>query len=155
VVASWRSNAIDLQVGTQMYEAAFGVRPPTTKFKDSNWLASRIHEAFRLGHLVLLIDPRIDYKSPTQKPQEIEEPEEAPAKPVPSQKKGLEWFRTRLLDEDGKPMAGEEYVVVGSDGAKREGRLDANGEMSIPEILPPGDCSVTFPKIHLNPRKKK
>jgi hypothetical protein len=65
------------------------------------------------------------------------------------------WFRMQLVDEDGDPMAGEDYVVVDSAGATRKGKLDANGQLYIPPILPPGDCTVSFPNIHLNPRKRK
>ncbi len=65
------------------------------------------------------------------------------------------WFRMQLLDEDGEPMAGEDYSVVDSAGAKRKGKLDGNGELYIPPILPPGDCTISFPNVHLNPRKRK
>ena len=67
---------------------------------------------------------------------------------------GLTWFRMRLTDEDDEPMAGEDYVVVDSAGAKREGKLDENGEFFIPPSLPGGECTINFPNIHLNPRKK-
>ena len=67
---------------------------------------------------------------------------------------GLTWFRMGLVDEDGEPMAGEDYEVVDSAGAKHEGKLDANGEFYIPPTLPTGLCSINFPNIHLNPRKK-
>jgi len=67
---------------------------------------------------------------------------------------GLTWFRMQLLDEDGEPMAGEDYVVVDSAGATRKGRLDENGEFYIPPSLPKGECKINFPNIHLNPRKK-
>ena len=59
------------------------------------------------------------------------------------------------LDEDGEPMAGEDYILTDSEGARREGQLDDNGEVYIPPILPPGKCTINFPKIHLNPRKRK
>ena len=67
---------------------------------------------------------------------------------------GLTWFRMAIADEDGEPMAGEDYEVVDSAGATHKGKLDANGEFYIPAILPKGLCSITFPNIHLNPRKK-
>jgi hypothetical protein len=52
-------------------------------------------------------------------------------------------------------MAGEDYVLVDSAGTRKEGKLDADGEVYIPSILPYGDCTISFPNIHLNPRKKK
>jgi hypothetical protein len=61
----------------------------------------------------------------------------------------------RLLDEDGQPMAGEDYVVVDSAGANHKGKLDENGEFYIPPTLPEGECTINFPNIHLNPRKRK
>jgi hypothetical protein len=65
------------------------------------------------------------------------------------------WFRMRLVDEDGTAMADEDYLVVDSAGTRRQGKLDSNGELYIPAILPPGQCTVSFPNIHLNPRKRK
>ena len=55
----------------------------------------------------------------------------------------------------GEPCANEDYVLVDSAGSKRTGKLDSNGEVYIPPILPPGDCTIQFPNIHLNPRKRK
>ena len=77
--------------------------------------------------------------------------------PPPEPPKPVEktWFRAKLVDEEGQPMAGEDYVLVTSDGANRKGKLDANGEVYIPPILPPGDCTISFPNIHLNPLKRK
>lgn len=60
-----------------------------------------------------------------------------------------------LNDEDGEPMAGEDYQVVDSAGATHKGKLDDNGEFYIPPTLPAGNCKIQFPNIHLNPRKKK
>jgi hypothetical protein len=65
------------------------------------------------------------------------------------------WFRARLVDEDGDPMTNEDYILIDTQGAHRKGKLDANGEVYIPPILPPGDCTIRFPNIHLNPRKRK
>jgi len=65
------------------------------------------------------------------------------------------WFQMQLLDEDGDPMANEDYSVIDSAGAHRKGKLDSNGSLFIPPILPPGNCVITFPNIHLNPKKRK
>lgn len=64
------------------------------------------------------------------------------------------WFRCQLLDEDGEPMASEPYVLDDSDGAHREGKLNDQGIVYIPPTLTPGNCRISFPKMHLNPRKK-
>ena len=67
----------------------------------------------------------------------------------------LTWFRVRLVDEDGEPMADEDFIVVDSAGARHEGKLDQNGEFYIPPSIPIGQCTVQFPNIHLNPKKRK
>ena len=68
---------------------------------------------------------------------------------------GKTWFRVRLTDEDGQPMAHEDFIVVDSAGARHQGKLDENGEFYIPPSLPEGKCTVQFPNIHLNPKKRK
>jgi len=65
------------------------------------------------------------------------------------------WFRVQVMDEDGLPMADEDYLLVDSSGAKRQGKLDSNGELYIPPVLPPGNCTFSLPNMHLNPRKRK
>jgi len=65
------------------------------------------------------------------------------------------WFRVRLVDEDGQIMAGEDFIVVDSAGARHEGKLDQNGEFYIPPSIPFGKCTVQFPNVHLNPKKRK
>jgi len=65
------------------------------------------------------------------------------------------WFRVRLLDEDGVPIANEDFIVVDSAGARHEGKLDSNGEFYIEPTIPTGQCTVQFPNIHLNPKKRK
>jgi hypothetical protein len=77
------------------------------------------------------------------------------APPEPPKAPEKTWFRARLLDEEGQPMAGEDYILITTDRAKRKGKLDSNGEVYIPPILPPGNCTISFPNIHLNPLKKK
>jgi len=140
-----------------MYEAVYGrgiMHPLRTEVA---WLADRIHDGFRRGDLVLtpsdwqrtIIGGGGSRKESTQPEEEVK-----PA-PEPAKADDMVWFRARLRDEDGISMAGEDYVLVDSTGARREGKLDANGEVYIPRILPPGDCTISFPKIHLNPRKRK
>jgi hypothetical protein len=59
------------------------------------------------------------------------------------------------MDEDSQSMAGEDYIVVDSAGARHEGKLDQNGEFYIPPSIPDGQCTVQFPNIHLNPKKRQ
>ena len=65
------------------------------------------------------------------------------------------WFKCQLLDEDGEVMDNEPYILDDTNGGHREGKLDDQGTVYIPPLLTPGDCHISFPKIHLNPRKKK
>lgn len=90
----------------------------------------------------------------TQLDQAYDDSQSSPENGV-NQCPGLTWFRMRIVDETGEPMAGEKYVVVDSAGARREGKLDENGELYIPPELPEGQCTINFPEIHFNPRKKK
>ena len=80
--------------------------------------------------------------------------ENAPKDGVKDCPKQLDWYRVRLVDEDGVPMAGEDFIVVDSAGATHKGKLDQNGEFYIPPSIPKGQCTVKFPNIHLNPRKR-
>ncbi len=127
---------------------------------DPGVLAQRIQTALRRGLIVLV---RLEHlagggaEQTDAKPSDGPASKPAPAPPPPELPKKPEktWFRMQLLNEEGSPMAGEDYEVVDSDGAKRKGKLDANGELYIPPVLTPGECSIKFPNIHLNPRKRK
>jgi hypothetical protein len=57
------------------------------------------------------------------------------------------WIEIKLLDEDGVPVAREEYKVVSADGRELSGVLDANGFARVSGIEP-GTCKVTFPRLH-------
>jgi hypothetical protein len=73
--------------------------------------------------------------------------------PTTSKKPEKTWVRFRLLDEDGEPMDEEPYEMVDSNGSQRKGKLDKDGCIYIPSILDPGECTITFPEVHLNPLK--
>ena len=81
-------------------------------------------------------------------------PPSEPAKPKQDPKEKT-WFQIQVLDEEGVPMSGESYTLVDSDGGSHKGKLDGDGKTYIPPILSPGDCTLTLPDIHLNPRKRK
>jgi hypothetical protein len=57
------------------------------------------------------------------------------------------WIEIVLQDEDGKPIANEEYRIVTPDGSERTGRLDGNGYARL-DGLDPGSCDVMFPKLY-------
>jgi uncharacterized Zn-binding protein involved in type VI secretion len=55
-----------------------------------------------------------------------------------------DYVEIELKDEDGNPMAGEDYVVYLSNGEVRQGKLDSNGYMK-EENIPPVFVHVAFP----------
>ncbi len=141
-------------------------------------LEEQIEQAFRNGRLLLLPDEALERKrdgasgsggeaggAPPPASEVDDESETSSSSSssstagddgaAPPKKTEKTWFRATLKDEDGEPMAGEDYTLIDTDGVKREGKLDPNGEVYIPAILPPGQCTISFPNIHLNPRKKK
>lgn len=64
--------------------------------------------------------------SPTEKPPE------APKEVV----KEKTWIEFELLDEDGEPMAGEEYELALPDGSLQKGKLDPKGLVRVAGIDP-------------------
>ena len=135
----------------QIHEAVQTAPQPA----DAAPVAVAIEDAFRNGTLVLLREVRREGGGGgSEKTAE----KSAPAKKAGSSPQKTDektWFRVQLVDEEGQPMKDEDYVVVDSTGTRRTGKLDAKGEMYIPPMLPEGECTVNFPNIHLNPRKRK
>ncbi len=61
-------------------------------------------------------------------------------------KEKVSWVEIKLIDDEGKPMAGEPYQVVLPDGSTvASGTLDENGYAKVNNI-DPGSCKITFPK---------
>jgi len=81
-------------------------------------------------------------------PREAEEAarEEAEAEAAAAQEEEATWLEIELLDDEGKPVPGEQYQVALPDGTIRAGRLDADGRARI-EGLDPGTCKVSFPNL--------
>ena len=57
------------------------------------------------------------------------------------------WIEIHLEDEDGNPIYGEEYKVIEPGGREVTGALDAKGLARI-DGIDPGQCKVTFPRLH-------
>jgi hypothetical protein len=70
------------------------------------------------------------------------EPSE-PGRPEPPEPE-LTWVDISLVDEHGKPVAGEPYRVIDARSQVFEGELDDNGFAHI-EGLVRGECMITFP----------
>lgn len=64
------------------------------------------------------------------------------------------WFEVKLVDTEGKPVAGEAYKVTLPDGSVSEGTLDDKGMARI-EGIDPGSCQVTFPNMDKSVWKPK
>jgi len=63
--------------------------------------------------------------------------------PRPEQK---HWLEIELLDDEGKPIAGELYFVELPDGSKLSGRTDSQGCARV-EDVDPGTAKVSFPDL--------
>ncbi len=64
-----------------------------------------------------------------------------PAEPEPKH-----WLEIELLDDEGKPIAGELYFVEMPDGSKLSGRTDSQGRARA-EDVDPGTAKVSFPDL--------
>jgi hypothetical protein len=56
------------------------------------------------------------------------------------------WIEIELLDDDGKPVAGESYFVELPDGSQLSGRTDGQGRARV-EGVDPGTAKVSFPDL--------
>lgn len=57
------------------------------------------------------------------------------------------WVEIALVDEQGAPVAGEEYWVRTASGTAITGRLNAEGKARVRGVEP-GTCEVTFPNLN-------
>ncbi len=57
-----------------------------------------------------------------------------------------DYIEIELKDQDGKPVANEEYIFYLASGEIRKGKLDGNGYKK-EEKVPKGKYSITFPKL--------
>ncbi len=65
----------------------------------------------------------------------------------PENKDKKSWIEIKLVDEDGKPIAGEPYQIKLPDGTTvADGTLNEKGIARV-EHLDPGTCKVTFPNL--------
>jgi hypothetical protein len=56
------------------------------------------------------------------------------------------WIEIELLDDDGKPVAGEAYFVELPDGSSKSGRTGSDGKARI-DGVDPGTAKVSFPDL--------
>lgn len=75
---------------------------------------------------------------------EVNRATSAPTESVVAKKK-KDWIEIELTDMAGAPVAGERYWIKLTDGAVREGRLDASGRAYFAEI-DSGVCEIRWPE---------
>jgi type VI secretion system secreted protein VgrG len=56
------------------------------------------------------------------------------------------WIEIVLVDEQGRPVEGEDYEVTVPDGTVVTGTLDSKGHARI-DGIDAGTCKVTFPNL--------
>ena len=71
-------------------------------------------------------------------------PTHAPESEENKEKKS--WIEIELVDEAGKPMAGEPYQITLPDGSVDSGSLDDKGFVHV-KNMDPGSCKITFPNL--------
>ena len=65
------------------------------------------------------------------------------------------WIEIELVDEEGKPVPGEEYRITLPDGSTvASGTLDGKGKARV-DGIDPGTCKVTFPNLDQSAWKPK
>ena len=163
-VGQWLDDPLLRRAALEMYESVtgYGASFGSSYQELSEQVKRKLISAFQTGLLVTLVEAREAAASAGVAPADVTEadkvspsPKKSKEEPPPKEKPEKHWFRCQLFDEDGEPMRNEPYKLKDSNGAIREKTLDDEGMVYIPPSLVPGDCTISFPKIHLNPRKKK
>lgn len=87
----------------------------------------------------------------TTTPLQDEEAAAAEAAKEPEEK---HWIEIELLDDDGKPVANEAYLIELPDGSKVTGRTDGEGRARLVNI-DPGTAKVSFPDLEKDAHPKQ
>jgi hypothetical protein len=108
---------------------------------DGKYRVEKVQHAFgRHGYLVNFRAVRIGKKQP---PKGAAAAQKQVQKAKPSESA---WLELELVDDAGRPMAGQRYQVVTHDGQEIEGVLDSKGRAHLIGIKP-GSCSVSYPGL--------
>jgi hypothetical protein len=94
------------------------------------------HEFTRHGYLVRFRAVRTGAKQP---PAPVKQ-QAAAAQQAPKR----HWLQIELVDEQGAPIAGAQYVIKTASGEELLGRLDESGKARI-DGIDSGNCVVKFP----------
>lgn len=68
-----------------------------------------------------------------------------PTKTVDPDKKS--WIEIELVDQNGKPVPNEPYLIELPDGSAVDGNLDGMGLARV-DGIDPGNCKISFPELH-------
>lgn len=114
---------------------------------------SRLHDhevldllAARMSSGFLRMTPQPLRPAPVGPPVLRKEEEEAGGESGAVEDSGL-WVAIELVDGDDQPVPDARYQLTLPGGQVREGRLDANGVASFPNLQNDGECIVCFPDI--------
>ena len=69
-----------------------------------------------------------------------------PASPADAAPHKKHFVAIQMLDQEGRPAAGEDFKLTLPDGTVQEGNLDQHGKARINDI-DPGSCKITFPNL--------
>lgn len=83
---------------------------------------------------------------PPSTPLQDEEAAKAAKPPAAAEPEPEHWIEIELLDDEGKPIAGERYFVEMPDGSSLSGRTDGQGRARV-DGVDPGTARVSFPDL--------
>lgn len=110
--------------------------------REGHEALARLVRAVQAGTLVLLRVQPPRYRGP-HKPVEPREEEDFDK---PQQQPDTDWIEIQLLDEQGRGISGQRYLIVLPDGRERRGFTDSLGSARLNRI-PSGSCKVSFPDL--------
>lgn len=123
--------------------AAVPALPPTEKSalqEASSLVPDTNRSQFDNGILVLRKIPR----GGTSKASS--EPPATPSQLAKAREKELHWIEIELVDEDGKGVADEDYLIVTPDKQEHTGKTDEDGWARLDGIVE-GQCKISFPRL--------
>jgi type VI secretion system secreted protein VgrG len=97
----------------------------------------------------------LKFNSPSHKPNASQSNSSQSGSSAEDNEKKKTWIEIKLVDQDGNPVPGEEYIVKLPDGQTvATGTLDENGFARVDNI-DPGNCEVIFPNLDARIWNKK
>lgn len=110
-------------------------------------LMAALLAALTSGALVFLRPHRSSSGAETLAEAPPEKPASGGGATSPRRTTPVHWIEINLVDEDGAPVAGEDYRITLPSGDVRTGKLDKNGKAKLDGLAETGSAKVTFPAI--------